>query len=155
MKHKCTMIFTGLTIVVLYFLSPRALDLLAQWQPELGEGGVHRRIAAIEKHGWSSADVELLFLGDSTVGASVDATRLTIPSINLAMGGADYEVMDLILDAALNQFPRVSVLVIQMDSLPMLIDNLGLEGSEVRAYCVDYIVASVLEHTGHDDLVAA
>lgn len=37
----------------------------------------------------------------------------------------------------------------------MLMDNLGLEGSEVRAYSVDYIVKTILEHTGMDKALAA
>lgn len=33
--------------------------------------------------------------------------------------------------------------------------NLGLQGTEVRAYSIDYVVSTVLAHTGCDKLLAA
>jgi len=100
-----------------YFAAPNFLG------EDTGRNSVKRRARHLEPQELTEQDVKILFTGNSLVAESVVASRIRIPSVNLAMGGADYAIQWSIIESALERFPNLDTLVIGLGELPLLNKN--------------------------------
>lgn len=106
-----------------------AVVLACGWSltPHEGVNTVQRRMRHLTLFGKTHEDVRIVILGNSLPMEAVRAPDLTVATVNLAMGGADYVQQEGILEGALQRYPRLSVVVLGIDELPMLNGNHGRE----------------------------
>ena len=73
----------------------------------------------------------VLVLGSSHVRSGVNPAWLSMPAMNLAVSSANYQVLDLVLDANLDRAPHVELALIELDIWLLLSDTLREYGRDL------------------------
>ncbi len=89
-------------------------------RPDDGPDTLHRRMRHVTAAGLGDRSVAAIVLGNSLPAMGVRAQDLPGPTVNLALGGADYALLEGVFDAASRRFTNLRVVFLQLDELPVL-----------------------------------
>ena len=77
--------------------------------------------------------LEVMFIGTSHVGYGIDPRLYRLRSMNITAGALNYECMEIILKKYLDQAPRLRVLLLEADIVPLRVDTMRRLDGDYRS----------------------